>query len=610
MDTQATLEIRFPAYTSGAPPKCTPKSTLAGVVCLYLPTATTASCLSLSLIGTERISLAPPTYAHMKPRSVKKVYFNQSLVLWGDTKLLAQAVLPEGIHMFHFACEFPRANYPRSQSTSEYEIKYTVKAKLLCIPRDNQAFALLSASQAINFVPETIVMPLSVGQGYSFCDNVYDTDGQWAFHLEAMGLKQAFVPGDTVDLQIRLTGRQLRRAQYVVLGQTDCFYPMIPTPQEEQLDLGRRLWSMQNVLCDRRDVIFERDTTSFASKVCAEHSVGNSNNKTKGSYYAHLHFELPRDLMVVHETGYLRFTYYAELVFYSTSWSGQVRRAHVRVPIPIASQVLTSSAVPTKPDSLRKIVRLPSNNIGDQRAVHRFIPKRLPSLSPLSHKRFEAKSRAVSFGRVEALRGHQKEEPPLRNQQLGGFFDQPVLQHIAETGCRGGFSSTFLHKLSDLYHVESNRRALVALLEGHEQESVIIPSAMTRIPSTDTSRSRLSVQSVASIVAVSERMRPKLEAVMVTYRNPGQWSALGSTTSLVQCGPCKPNGLLPSSRRPDPAMVAGHPRHSRLSAISVSSNDTACVSNGRLSLAKDIAAIEPQQLEVTLSPTINYKSVF
>ncbi|KAJ2416486.1 hypothetical protein GGI10_000934 [Coemansia sp. RSA 2530] len=386
------FEVRFPAYTSGSSPRCTPKSTLAGVVYLHLQTPLQASCLSVNFIGTERISLAPPSAnsghwegvaaavaaatggTHQMPtmhvakqRSIKKVYFNQSAVLWGDSKLRTSDWLAEGIHMFHFSCEFPRVNYPQSKRTPEYEIKYLIQAKLLGT-RDSLSGSpiILAAVQPITFMPETIAPLLSTTLAdsqyddeamarYRFCDNAFDVDDpeQWSFHLQVMGLQQAFCPGDTVDFQLRLTGgqRALRKAQFTVYEQTDCFYPMIPDPHEEQLDLGRRLWSTQRVLSNTADLPFERDSCAMAPDLCPEHM--NSKRARSGTtYYAHLHTRLPRDILVLHETGYLRFTYLAELTLYSNSaWGGQIKRAIVRIPIPVATRVLpdTSLLMSAKP---------------------------------------------------------------------------------------------------------------------------------------------------------------------------------------------------------------------------------------------------------------------
>ncbi|KAJ2253153.1 hypothetical protein GGI13_002863, partial [Coemansia sp. RSA 455] len=339
-----------------------------------------ASCLSVNFIGTERISLAPPSansghwegvaaavatatggtlpMMHMaKQRSVKKVYFNQSAVLWGDSKLRTSDWLADGIHMFHFSCEFPRVNYPQSKRTPEYDIKYVIQAKLLGT-RDFGSPILSAAAQPIMFVPETIAPLLTrladpqceAMARYRFCDNAVDVDesDQWAFHLQVMGLQQAFCPGDTVDFQLRLTGgqRALRKAQFTVYEQTDCFYPMIPGPHEEQLDLGRRLWSTQRVLSGTVDLPFERDSCVMVPDLCPEH-MNSKRGRGGATYYAHLHTRLPRDILVMHETGFMRFTYFAELTLYSNSaWGGQIKRAVVRIPIPVATRVLPENPVP------------------------------------------------------------------------------------------------------------------------------------------------------------------------------------------------------------------------------------------------------------------------
>ncbi|KAJ1961848.1 hypothetical protein GGI12_003018, partial [Dipsacomyces acuminosporus] len=168
--TEPVFEIRFPSYTSGSTPRVGPKSSLSGVVYLQLPAPTQASCLCINLIGTEKILLAPPSLSSntgnnmitqysmittTKQKSVKKVYFNQSTVLWGDSKLKTTDTLSEGLYIFHFSCEFPRVNYPQSKITSEFEIKYVLQAKLLCA-RNSPTSTHLATSHPILFEPITV----------------------------------------------------------------------------------------------------------------------------------------------------------------------------------------------------------------------------------------------------------------------------------------------------------------------------------------------------------------------------------------------------------------------------------------------------------------------
>ncbi|KAJ1726986.1 hypothetical protein LPJ61_004830 [Coemansia biformis] len=369
----SVFEIRFPAYTSGGTPRCAPKSTLAGVVYLHITEPLQAACLSLSLVGSERISLAPASVnsawpqtvtapAAAKPRSVKKVYFNQSTVLWGDGKLRESGVLPEGVHMFHFSCEFPRINYPQSKTTSEYEIKYMLRAKLLG-PRDSREPTLMTAAQDVDYIPETVAQLLpahtdSAIARYAFCDNTVDADGQqWAFHLSATGLQQAFSPGGAVDLQLRITGqRTLRKLQFCLIEQTDCFYPHVPEPHEEQLDIGRRLWSSQRVLCEPTALHFERDSCVPAVDLCSSHMGGKGQSRSGlSTYHAQLHVRLPADAQVLHESGFLRFTCFVQLTLSagSTAWgAGPARSALVKVPIPIVTRVLSENAAALAPPPL------------------------------------------------------------------------------------------------------------------------------------------------------------------------------------------------------------------------------------------------------------------
>ncbi|KAJ2391340.1 hypothetical protein GGI05_002966, partial [Coemansia sp. RSA 2603] len=77
----------------------------------------------------------------------------------------------------------------------------------------------------------------------------------------------------------------------------------------------------------------------------------------------------------------------------------------------------------------------------------------------------------------------------------------------------------------------------------------------------------------------SECVRPQIEAIMTSYRDPvtshvSTWSALGAQ---------RDSGVSKSS-------TMQSSRYSRMSSMSISSNDTACASSGvgQYSLAKDI----------------------
>ncbi|KAJ2663827.1 hypothetical protein IWW48_001093 [Coemansia sp. RSA 1200] len=742
-ETQHTgvLEIRFPAYTSGAPPRCTPRTSLAGVVYLQLAEAQAATSLRMQFVGVERILLAPSSVNSnaarvpmARSKQVAREYFNQSMELWsgrssgrGVEEQIGQ--LSAGLHMFHFSCEFPRVNYPQSSATEEYEIAYEFTAELLgrpssgCSGNNNQRKAdteqpLLSAAQTINFVPETVA-PLPAGhsdeshrsshrqsganeiadhksQPYWFSDSANDVDSpsQRVLEVQATAAKQAFAPGDAVDMQVRISGqRPVRRAHFVLYEQTDCFYPQLPEPHEEQLDLGRRLWSSRRALSAKRELSLERDASAGG----------------RGSAHtALLHAALPRDLFVLRETAYLRFTYYAELTFFSpASWSGQVRRAQARVPLPLATRVEAEGALAeaahwpaprlrtdhAAPDASRL-----NRSITDLSArLQQLIPRRQPSSS--QHLPLHSSLRAVShcargaecatppwllspvgsppvpplplLGQqsaaassstsVDVIRQAARADdgpmpvlsPPtaLRNQQLGRHFHAPALQALSANGYKGGFSTAFLTRLQDLYHADAHRVAvsqLVSRAGSPAADHGVIPSAMTRLGSridsslaatsptgdrallglgsrfnhrsssrsraTPSAERRNSTRAAPKLrpPLVDRRLWPRLALVMATHRKPCA-AALGSSSASISAAsisaatiataassslppaasirPLPAHPALPSRSDPCVGSPEHNPRFSALSALSVSSNDTACMSNGRLSLVKDTASL-------------------
>ncbi|KAJ2082395.1 hypothetical protein H4R24_001631 [Coemansia sp. RSA 988] len=761
------FEIRFPAYTSGGQPRCSPKSTLAGVVYLHITQEVKASCISLSFMGSERILLAPASVNNTwsqgipapaaKQRSAKKVYFNQSTVLWGDGKLRESGILPAGVHMFHFSCEFPRVNYPQSRTTPEYEIKYVLKAKLMN-PQHARESSLMTTTQTVVFVPETLApLPrqLTVGNEqsdpagqFAFCDNVLDVDGsQWMYHLHAIGSKHAFRPGDFVEMHLRMTGqRTLRKLQYAVIEQTDCFYPQIPEPREERLDIGRRLWSTQRTLCELTDLSFERDSM-VATDICAEH-MDSRRTRNGSTYHAQLCTRLPTDALVVHETGYLRYTYFIQLSMFSSStgWgSHQGRCASVGIPIPVASRVIpentSAPSMATTPQERRgsaissgggrkrgpstsssrtevESMDLSQDCCGDDDAsslkhgrsiadlgmrLQQFIPRRHQSAAHagLFHRQKPPaegyqSNRAVSHGRVA-------DAPPLWNMAdlppmpaIGAYpnahtsqtslFSSPISRATSQgnavhealpmppadqplsnasnlygtnpsqqckptSGTGTGFSLSFLEKLRELYYDEANSIALTTLVNGHEPDgNSLIPSAIRRPQAIDSfglsmprgptgsrrgeyrSRdislgigggptscmrrgSRMSVQSIGSVAAVSERVCPRLEAVMASFRDPATsqvatWSALSSPgrPQSMHYHPAQPPvqravataGIVYPTAKNDCTVAPQQSRFSRMSAMSVSSNDTACAASGCMSLSKDM---QPQMSSLLASTT-------
>ncbi|KAJ2351754.1 hypothetical protein GGH92_001656 [Coemansia sp. RSA 2673] len=204
-------------------------------------------------------------------------------------------------------------------------------------------------------------------------------------------------------------------------------------------------------------------------------------------------------------------------------------------------------------------------------------------------------------------------------------------------GHGGGFSLTFLLALREFYHAEANILALDDYISGLpcETNNCVIPSAITSHNDShlgkplgfntmgakqwNTSGSiRSSIISVSGVLSANERARPKLGHVMTSYRNPNTnqvstWSALSSypMNGCQSMTPQQKPGQMPvhlrggavggGGRYPGSARCPPSARHSQLSATSVSSNDTACVPNGQLSLTKEM----PQTIPALLGAVIN-----
>ncbi|ORX70959.1 hypothetical protein DL89DRAFT_292517 [Linderina pennispora] len=492
-----------------------------------------------------------------------------------------------------------------SKVADEYEIKYTLSARI--IGSRGVRDPLQTTTHNVIFVPETISPFDTVDPNarYRFCDNALDHSGSWVYHLQAMGIQQAFAPGDSVDFQLRLTGnRTLRKAQYVLVEQTDCFYPQLPSdPSEELMDLGRRLWSTERLLSTASDMYFGRDSV-VVPDLCAEHM--NSRRARGGStYYGHLHTMLPTNVSVMHETGYLRITYYVLLTLHSSSNWGQTKRAQVRIPIPVASRVLPDNASPesrftiasppiySKRSSIYSFARRePSTSsrtdadtilepawgaedpslrrgrsivdLGNK--LNQFIPRR--TVSGMGHLTTLSTPRIMSVARLEpswsvadllsglpASTGQPRLVSATRH-----LHALPQLPAPPPHGCY--YSKTFLSRLREFYHIDADRAGLRCLISGIEPDpNDVIPNGVPRSTPQQGSGQRASCHrvSVLSMSAGSDRIRPKLEAVMTSFKNTdghvSTWSALPRRASTIG------------------------KRSTMMSGISLESNDTAYIPN-------------------------------
>ncbi|KAJ1930136.1 hypothetical protein FBU59_006983 [Linderina macrospora] len=126
------------------------------------------------------------------------------------------------------------------------------------------------------------------------------------------------------------------------------------------------------------------------------------------------------------------------------------------------------------------------------------------------------------------------------------------------------YSKTFLTRLREFYHTDADRAGLRCLISGIEADpDDVIPNAVPRSapPQGPGYRGMAGGQraSVLSMSAGSERIRPKVEAIMTSFKNlEGQvvtWSAFSRRASTIG------------------------KRSTMMSGISMESNDTAYMPN-------------------------------
>ncbi|KAI8874158.1 hypothetical protein GQ42DRAFT_152153 [Ramicandelaber brevisporus] len=154
------FDITFPQHAGGAPPRIRPETSLAGVVVLKLAVPVRVTRIQLRLLGRERVGLSHPRASgafpvENDPMCLQKVYFDRILTLYsaansnsnnnnggnnsnesnGNNSSSSGGGVPfkvfdTDLQTFHFACNFPRVNYPANVSDFGFKIQYTLQAQV------------------------------------------------------------------------------------------------------------------------------------------------------------------------------------------------------------------------------------------------------------------------------------------------------------------------------------------------------------------------------------------------------------------------------------------------------------------------------------------------
>ncbi|KAJ1973469.1 hypothetical protein H4R34_005064, partial [Dimargaris verticillata] len=269
------FEVRFPTY-SGVP-KCRPDTTLSGVVVLKNSRVLAATALVLTFKGMERINTNPEMVTRDRTSSqsrllasnqwIEQVYFQRETVLLGDMTQDETIYLEPALHMYHFTCNLPFMNYPSSVITAQFEITYTLTAKLLC-PRESVT-TKQSLPAAIHFEPLPLSVPYLPDSLKCFNTNVLDGD-KVMFHLHASFMKNNFGPGEPFALNLTLkpvSNRQIKSATYALKEHVECHLRNAFDHTEEPLWYNQRTVHEDLLLVNRIPSDLGRDpyisTVSF-----------------------------------------------------------------------------------------------------------------------------------------------------------------------------------------------------------------------------------------------------------------------------------------------------------------------------------------------------------
>ncbi|KAJ1979501.1 hypothetical protein H4R35_001491 [Dimargaris xerosporica] len=170
----------------------------------------------LSFVGQEVVGLRANL---AKDRCLRKVYFRQDLVVWGDQLGAVESMIPTGTHIIPFNCQLPALNYPASTySRSRYDggtpqpsfsIDYSFQAVV-----EARGFQCTSPVVPIWYTPT--IWPKTMAHGHLqptlVSEPVFseipmvDSDGrETSYRLKAALSHREYVPGELLQLEMEVT---------------------------------------------------------------------------------------------------------------------------------------------------------------------------------------------------------------------------------------------------------------------------------------------------------------------------------------------------------------------------------------------------------------------
>ncbi|KAJ1984466.1 hypothetical protein H4R33_004371 [Dimargaris cristalligena] len=188
--------------------------TITGAVKLKTYARFVARRIVLCFIGQEKVALSANSNGD---RCLKKVYYQQELVVWGDQLGTYEKVINPGTHCFPFNCQLPLMNYPGSTSRSasadntcpDFVIEYVFQAGVEC--RNAQVL-----SSVVPILYEPVLWPsvsfdrnsvvVAETEAHMAQGIVADQDGKEpSYQIKGVFSKREYQAGDLVQVELEIS---------------------------------------------------------------------------------------------------------------------------------------------------------------------------------------------------------------------------------------------------------------------------------------------------------------------------------------------------------------------------------------------------------------------
>ncbi|KAJ1966710.1 hypothetical protein IWQ62_002296 [Dispira parvispora] len=338
MDQVTLFNVTFPSYTST--PKCQPNSVLSGAVMLKLEGTLEMQRLTVTIKGREKIALSlmklPSASSIDDLQTAQRTYFKHEQVIIEPEQ---GTIIPPGVYLYHFTCNFPNANYPASVREMHFAVQYSCSATLYTKMHKCHTMDLPIVFEPILEIPPELVSPFISPRTGVF--NVTD-DGskdKVLFILRAQFSQPMYLPGDGVSVAVGLNPcvnlAAIRKTEFRVLELVRCYYSPDWANQTRlsHSDVSDMDVHMENPLWVRTREVEKLKPFTLSKNTSTIYPISR--------WVGEFDCQLPSDAFVL-PCAFVRFSYVIEVVV--TFWSGlrTNRTVTARIPIPTSPDQIPS----------------------------------------------------------------------------------------------------------------------------------------------------------------------------------------------------------------------------------------------------------------------------